>query len=175
MTDRSRLNNDSISIKVGNDIKNDSNVVSNIFNEYFANIATDISKRNETSLETSSFSAVMSHYADHPSISSIKKNNITSETFSFTEISQEDMCKVMRKVQPKKSTGWDNIPPKLIHLAAEELSGPCASMFNRTPRQSKFPASLKMAEVSPIYKSKDNMITENYRPVSILPCISKLF
>ena len=175
MSDKSKSNELSISLKVGNDIKNEPHVVSNIFNNYFANVATDIGPRSEISLETNSFTEVISHYADHPSINSIKDNIVNSDNFSFKEISEEDMCKFIKKIDHRKSTGWDNIPPKLIKMAATELSAPCASIFNKTVRFSQFPGALKMAEVSPIFKAKDNMVTVNYRPVSVLPCVSKLF
>lgn len=42
-------------------------------------------------------------------------------------------------------------------------------------RSSTFPTALKMAEVVPIFKKGDNMDKTNYRPVSILPSISKIF
>ena len=76
---------------------------------------------------------------------------------------------------PKKATGWDNIPPKLMKIAAKELSQPISSMINKSIRCSVFPADLKKAEVSPIYKAKDNLFKGNYRPISILPCISKVY
>ena len=139
------------------------------------NVVSDIGGKSDTSLATDSFTTVISHYVDHPSITSIRNNAVRKDFFSFKEISQEDMCKVIKSIDAKKSTGWDKIPPKLISIAAQELSGPCASIFNKTIRSSSFPQPLKMAEVSPIFKAKDNLEMGNYRPVSILPCISKIF
>ena len=48
-------------------------------------------------------------------------------------------------------------------------------MANTILNRGKFPESLKLAQVTPIYKKEDPFIEKNYRPVSILPTLSKLY
>ena len=47
--------------------------------------------------------------------------------------------------------------------------------INNVINDSSFPSDLKVADVSPIFKTDDSAIKKNYRPISVLPCISKIF
>ena len=80
----------------------------------------------------------------------------------------------MKTIDTTKAVGCDNIPPKLLKIAGNELSRPFTHIINETISKSCFPAELKKAEVSPIFKAKDALLRGNYRPVSILNTISKL-
>ena len=59
--------------------------------------------------------------------------------------------------------------------AYRELSVPMTNVLNTCISRSEFPAVLKCAELNPIYKKKDNLAEENYRPVSILTALSKIY
>ena len=48
-------------------------------------------------------------------------------------------------------------------------------IFNASINQARFPQDSKLADVSPVYKKNDNLNKENYRPVSILPSVSKIY
>ncbi len=83
---------------------------------------------------------------------------------------------MLKRLNPSKSTGFDDIPPKLIRLAYEELSQPITDLVNECIRALKYPHDMKKAEVSPIYKiqKENDLLKENYRPVSILPILGKV-
>ena len=98
-----------------------------------------------------------------------------NENFDFTPISDSDIKKCMKKLNSKKSTGVDQIPPKIIIAGTESLAIPIRDMANTILNRGKFPESLKLAQVTPIYKKEDPFIEKNYRPVSILPTLSKLY
>ena len=57
----------------------------------------------------------------------------------------------------------------------ESCSGHLAKLFNNTLLTSSFPTELKVADVNPIFKEDDPLKTKNYRPVSLLPVVSKNF
>ena len=85
------------------------------------------------------------------------------------------MTKNIRSLNPQKETGPDLIPPKVVKIARPEVSQSITDMINKSIDVGIFPDCLKMAEVIPIYKKADNLKKENYRPVSMLPCLSKIF
>ena len=86
-----------------------------------------------------------------------------------------EMSRLIKGMDPEKGPGYDNIPPKLLKLAPEELSVPLTALFNESLKKMCFPSDLKMSELAPLFKNKDSLLFGNYRPVSILPCTSKLF
>ena len=75
----------------------------------------------------------------------------------------------------KKATGYDNIPPKILKVAAHELAFPITNLINLSVEASCFPSNLKKSELSPLFKAKDSLLSENYRPLSILPAVCKIF
>ena len=91
------------------------------------------------------------------------------------EVSVETVYKQLKNLKPHKATGYDSLPPRLIKLGAGVLSRPLCALVNTCLRSATFPARLKRAEIIPVFKKGDRMSKSNYRPVSILPCISKIF
>ena len=60
-------------------------------------------------------------------------------------------------------------------MVADIVSDPIASCLNSALNLGKFPETLKLAEVTPFFKKGDKFLKENYRPISILPSLSKIF
>ena len=114
-------------------------------------------------------------YKNHESISQIKQNNDNSQQFMFSHISEHTVCSKLKKMNPRKATGYDQIPSKLLKIAAAPLSRCLTPIFNSSIATSVFPNSLKNADVSPVYKKADNLIKENFRPISVLTSTSKIF
>lgn len=100
------------------------------------------------------------------------------ETDAAFEIATIEECKVfhlLSKIDTKKATGMDQIPSNLLKIAAPVISKSLTVMFNKSVTTSTFPDDWKLARVTAIHKkeAKDDM--NNYRPISVLSCISKVF
>ena len=109
---------------------------------------------------------------NHPSILQINKNVQVARNFSFSTINEHDIDTVILKLNTHKpATG--NIPSKVMVENHDICSPPSCSIFNNSVKVSIFPNNLKMGELAPCHKHNDT--TNNYRPVSILPTVSKVF
>ena len=73
-----------------------------------------------------------------------------------------------------KLTGIDNIPAKALKLSADVIGPSLTWIFNLSIKTGIYVYDWKKAWVLPIYKSDDRQKCENYRPISILPIISKI-
>jgi len=73
-----------------------------------------------------------------------------------------------------KATGLDMIGPRLLKVAAPAIVESIAFICNESIRSNKFPQTWKTAKVTPLHKAGTKDDVNNYRPISILPCLSKL-
>ena len=173
---KSGSSNQIITLNTGGKIINDPNIVSDSFNSFFSTVADHIG--NSPDLRSySSFSEIPNSYTNHESILKIKEFMLGEDhgTFDFHHVSDKDVSNLIKKLKSNKSTGFDGLPPRLLKIACDELCHPIASMINMSITSHCFPSDCKKSEVNPMYKKKDNLLRNNYRPVSVLPCISKLF
>ena len=76
---------------------------------------------------------------------------------------------------PDKSTGWDDVSPRVIRGVAKEIGRPLSGFFNYCMREGVYPGFFKVARVVPVYKGEDPTQFGNYRPVSVLPVLSQIF
>ena len=110
--------------------------------------------------------SILAAHSDHSSIRCIQENFANSMPFDFTEVTVEKMRSLIKEMDPKKGAGFDNIPPKILKIASDELAEHKTDLLNDSIRTSKFPGDLKMSEVSPLFKNKDSLYRGNYRPVN---------
>ena len=102
-------------------------------------------------------------------------NNPCLLNLNFHAISTESILKVIDKLSSKNSQGHDGVSTKLLKSIKCEASEPITIIINQTFRTGIFPDKLKLAKVIPIFKKGDNTTMNNYRPISILPTVSKVF
>jgi len=95
--------------------------------------------------------------------------------FSFTNTNVEEVEKVILGLKPKNSTGPDGISTSLLKHIIEEVKTPITTIINQCLSSGIFPHELKVAKITPIFKKNDPQLFDNYRPISLLPAISKVF
>ena len=88
-------------------------------------------------------------------------------------MSLSDIELEIRLLNPKKATTHNNIPPK-IRKSSLEATVVLHRLFNETITKGVFPDNLKLVDVTPVFKKDDPFNKKNYRPVSVLPTISKI-
>ena len=104
----------------------------------------------------------------------MKENCKIECTFSFQEVSSDDVFRHLNNLDGRKAIG-DNIPPKMLNLAAGVLYSPLTVTINSSINGITFPDKAKSAAVTPIFKSEGKTDKKNYRPVSIVNSLSKVF
>ena len=95
--------------------------------------------------------------------------------FQIPNITQEQVSASIMALDSSKAIGLDGIGPRIIKSVANILSLSIAALINKSIATGKFPDKLKLAKVFPIHKSGSKSDPCNYRPISILPTISKIF
>jgi hypothetical protein len=82
---------------------------------------------------------------------------------------------ILSKLDTSKATGQDQINNRILKECASVLCVPLSALFNKSLELGIFPSSWKEAMVTAIFKKQDRQLKENYRPISLLSCISKIF
>ena len=111
----------------------------------------------------------------NPLLSGDFEMNKAKTKFHFRAIEVQEIRVTFATVKTAKSFGIDNISSYVLKLPLPFIEDSLAFMFNTSIQTSMFPDSWKIARVTPIYKNGDRADKSNYRPISVLPVISRLF
>ena len=96
-------------------------------------------------------------------------------SFSFKETTPQNVTKIINNFLSKSSCGHDGLSMKLIKSLKAYLSRPLSLIINQSFCTGIFPDKLKIAKITPLFKKGDELIVDNYRPISVLPVLSKIF
>lgn len=136
----------------------DPDSIANKFNEYFVNIGTSLAEQIHS---TNCFT----DYLPIP----------TNSRFEFKRVKEDDILNIINKLKNKSSYGHDCISNKLLKLAKDHIIKPLTLIINQSLRTGIFPGDLKISKVKPLFKNGNSHMLSNYRPISLLPSISKIF
>ena len=114
-------------------------------------------------------------WRNHPSILTITSEHENTPKFSFNFVSKEHVLEEIQMLDSSKAIQESDIPVKLIKENSDLFAEIICKYFNESLEKSKFPDCLKLANVTPVFKKGARTSKNNYRPVSILPILSKLF
>ena len=144
-------------VLINGDMCNDKKNMANAFNEYFATICTNNNPCNNTVPHTDYL------------------NDSIHSTFKFKTINNATTLQYLSNLKPSNSCGHDNISSAILKSIANEISDCITFIINQSISTGSFPENLKLAKVVPILKKDDKSQIKNYRPISVLPVISKIF
>ena len=85
-----------------------------------------------------------------------------------------EIITIVSKLPNKSSSGHDNISNILLKEIIDQLAPVLVEVFNKSMMLGEFPTIMKLAEVVPLYKCKENFLETNYRPISLLTTMSKI-
>ena len=90
-------------------------------------------------------------------------------------VSENGIIAIIKQMEGKCSSGIDELSNKLLKSITYEISKPLAIIINQSLETGIFPEMLQIAKIKPLYKKGDLSCFNNYRPISLLPTISKVF
>ena len=171
-----------ITLAENGEVVTDDKVNSENFNEFFIDAVSSLAiEENRALLDDvddiiDPVKRATKKFGHHPSIIDIKKNVTGTAKFAFTEVDVTEMKMEINNLDAKKSGTFMNIPVKLLKEAVEIVAQPLTDIWKfEVVNGRKFSSKLKLADITPLHKKMETILKENYRPVSLLPVVSKLF
>jgi len=142
----------------------DGNVCSNLetaknFHEYFSNVGPSLAKKIPPPPYSSEY-----YLPKSPSSSAF-----------FEETDQKEIQKIIQELKLSSAVGHDEIKIKVLKEVGTIIASSLSHLINNSLKTGSYPDALKISKVLPIHKSGDTNLLSNYRPISILPAISKIF
>ena len=147
-------------LKIENKITNDPIQIANAVNDFFTNIGPNLANKFESSRQNN-FKKFMGD--------SCKQSMYMHKTNSA------EIEKLISNLDSKKSPGFDELSAKFLKLCAPHISKTLANIFNISISSGIYPDLLKTARVTPIYKNGEKSDPSNYRPISVLSLMNKVF
>ena len=119
-------------------------------------------------------------FENHISIKEKKKIHETFPeiilgSFHFEQVASDIVRKQIRNLNVKKSSRYRSIPASILNKCVDAYLPYLTVTINYSLRENIFPEKFKCSEVIPLYKKLDPLKKENYRPVSLLPRVLKVF
>ena len=84
------------------------------------------------------------------------------------------LANAFASLKTKKSSGYDDISARVVKRVSDEIFVTLKHIFNISLAKGVFPDKLKIARVTRIFEKGNNTLVTNFRPISVLPCFSKL-
>ena len=144
----------------------DERSIANELNSYFTNIVEQIEE--EKSPESKEF--------DDSKLRDFISTRLTvGTTFTIPEISLEQFGDIIRTIPINKATGYDGISARVCKLITPVMNGTLCKLLNLSIRTNTFPDRWKIGQITPLYKGGSPIDRNNYRRISVLPVLSKIF
>jgi Reverse transcriptase (RNA-dependent DNA polymerase) len=149
-----------VRLKVNDNVLSDNLLIAEAFNNQFITVGQVISNpilNLNANLE----------FSEQPLLNSFLE--------TFDSASEDEVSITIDSLKNNVSKGYDSISTRMLKRYKHIIVPPLTCFINEALISGIFPDSLKIAKVTPIFKSGDPLICSNYRPISILPSLSKIF
>ena len=146
------------SFKYNNTLITDAKEIADNFNNFFVNIGWELSN-NIANTDTD-----FATYLDPPN----------QYSMFFDPIDANNILDIVKNIKSKTSMDNNNISTNLLKKSIVHITEPLSHIINISLSTGVFPEEMKVAKVIPIFKSGDNTVFNNYRPISLLPIFSKI-
>ena len=136
--------------------------ISEGFNDFFVNVGPNLAK------------SINGNVDDVITFKGYLSDGIIDSMF-WEPVTHYEVQDYLLTLNVKKACGFDDIPARLLKDAAEVIAKPLSYIYNQSLLNGVFPEAMKVAKVTPIFKKGDRNVPGNYRPISVLPLLAKIF
>lgn len=145
-------------LNINNEIIREPQLVADAFSQHFSKVGSSFTY-NSSEI-----------YSDFTSV-----QNRPVRSFYFKKITPLQVERVINALNSNCSAGPDGLEMRFFKIASHILSFPLAYLFNLALETGETPSSWKCARVTPLHKGGDTQDVNNYRPISIINSITKIF
>ena len=100
--------------------------------------------------------------------------NPEENPFHFTKVSEKTISDFLKQLKTNKATGIENLLDHFLKDGWKVLATPIVQIWNLSIKLSTIPIEYKIVKLKPLYKKGKKTDPKNYRPISLLPVISKI-
>lgn len=142
-----------------NKLINDPNDIAENFNDYFINLTNNNNNNATNQIDIRYTHAIKEH----------------SGNMYLFPTDESEVLKTIKSLKNTLAVGFDGISTNAIKQTADALTPILTYLINLSFSEGVFPDKLKLSVVKPIHKKGDIHTMDNYRPISIIPVLSKIF
>lgn len=161
-TGKNKIRDPHFSLRINDTLISSDFDVADHFERFFTDIPVDTTKSLDSSPEIAE---------------SLLKNSLAecTENLRFTCVTPSIIIKTFRSLNLKKTEDLWGLSVKVLHSIIELISPHLADIFNKSIDTGVFPDLMKHSKIIPLFKSGTKTDPTNFRPISILPALSKIF
>ena len=146
-------------IKADDKMITDKQSISELFNTFFTSVVNKLFESCRSA---------------RPVFNTTTQELFTKKRFEFTAVGKPFVLKQLKCLKLKKATGLDGLPARLLKDSAFVIADCVTHLINLSIKSGVVPSEWKQAKVVPLFKSGNKDDLDNYRPISILPILSKI-
>ena len=161
LSNKHQKNSNNIPLKIADEHNRnheDPIAIRNVFNTYFAKVGSTLASKIPA-----------------PTINKMQNMHSVVDSFFLQPIIETEVAHLLRNLDPSKSTGLHHIPIKYLKMATTVDAPILTDMYNCCIQEGVYPDELKIAQIIPVYKKGNKSSCINYRPISLLSSINKIF
>ena len=143
--------------------------VAEVFNKFFVNIVPNLKISTNHNYDTDfivsndQVTNALNKFRNHPAIVMIKSKRKIGQCFSFAPVTYDDKLKKINNLDTDKASQQSDIPTKILKQNSNYFARYFCGNINQCIFKSMFPPDLKLADVTPVYKTKSKNLKDNYR------------
>ena len=151
-------------ITTENEVVSDESVIANELNEYFVNILEQIGNNNDAGVDF-----------ENTKLKNFVHSRLNVDTvYNISLLTIKQTIAIIDKISSNKASGYDGLSVRVLKKIAPVFANPLCKLLNLSISTNSFPNQWKIAKVTPLHKGGARNDINNYRPISVLPILSKI-